>query len=186
MAAAVQQRTFSVTDYHRMAEVGILTEDDRVELIEGRIIVMSPIGSRHAACVKRLNTSLNQQIAGNALVSIQDPIQLNDYSEPEPDVALLCMRDDFYSAGHPTAEDILLAIEVADSSEGYDREEKLPLYARSAIPEVWLVSLPKSRVEVYTEPFGDIYRHVHYALPGDTLIPQMVPSVQIAVDAIFS
>ena len=101
MAAAVERRIFSVTDYHRMAEVSILTEDDRVELIEGRIIVAGPIGSRHAACVKRLNTLLNRLAIHDVLVSIQDPIQLNDNSEPEPDVALLRLRDDFYATSHP-------------------------------------------------------------------------------------
>ena len=185
MAVTVEQRPFSVADYHRMADVGILTEDDRVELIEGRIIVMSPIGSRHAACVKRLNASLSQQVAGNALVSVQDPIQLNDHSEPEPDVALLRLRDDFYAVGHPTAEDILLVVEVADTSEGYDREEKIPLYARSGIVEVWLVSLSKHRVEVYTEPAGDLYRQVRYAMRGDVLTLQQLPNVQLAVNAIF-
>jgi len=185
MAAAVEQRAFSVTDYHRMVEVGILTEDDRVELIDGRIIIMSPIGSRHAACVKRLNTYLSQQVGGTAIVSVQDPIQLNDYSEPELDVALLRLRDDFYATSHPTPEDILLVIEVADTSEAYDREEKIPLYARSNIPEVWLVSLPKTRVEVYTEPVADMYRHVRYALPGDTLIVQHISTLQLSVDEIF-
>lgn len=186
MATAVEQRIFSVADYHRMAEVGILTEADRVELIEGRIIVMSPIGSRHAACVKRLNASLSQQASSYVLVSIQDPIQLNDYSEPEPDVALLRPRDDFYATGHPTAEDILLLIEVSDTSEGYDREEKVPLYARSNIPEVWLVSLAKKRVEVFTEPVADIYRQVRYVLPGETLAAQQIPNVQLAVDDLFA
>jgi Uma2 family endonuclease len=185
MASAVEQRVFSVIEYHRMAEAGILTEDDRVELIEGRINVMSPIGSRHAACVKRLNTFLSQQVTGDALVSVQDPIELNDHSEPEPDVALLRLRDDFYGTSHPTAEDVFLVVEVADTSEGYDREEKVPVYARSAIPEVWLVSLPKQRVEVYTEPVAGIYRNVRYALGGDVLIPHQLPNVHIAVDDIF-
>jgi Uma2 family endonuclease len=185
MASAVEQRVFSVTEYHRMVEAGILTEDDHVELIEGRINVMSPIGSRHAACVKRLNTSLSQQVAGNALVSVQDPIELDDHSEPEPDVALLRLRNDFYALRHPTTADIFLVVEVADTSEGYDREEKIPLYARSGIPEVWLVSLPKQRVEVYTEPVGDIYRQVRYALGGDVLILHQLPEVRIAVDDIF-
>lgn len=186
MGSVVEQRTFSVADYHRMADVGILTEDDRVELIAGRIIVMSPIGSRHAACVKRLNAYLSQLVGDDTLVSVQDPIQLDNHSEPEPDVALLRHRDDFYANSHPTPEDILLVIEVADTSEAYDREEKIPLYARSKLPEVWLVSLSKSRVEVYTEPVGTMYRHVRYALGGDTLIVQHMPMVQLAVDDIFA
>ncbi len=184
MAVEITQRPFSVTDYHRMAAAGILTEDDRVELIKGKIIIMSPIGSRHAACVKRLNALLSQQVGGVALVSIQDPIRLDDYSEPEPDVALLRPRDDFYAHAHPTPTDVLLVIEVADTSEGYDRSEKIPLYARAAIPEVWLVSLPQNRIEVYTEPVADMYRQIRYALPGDVLVAQHVPGVQLSVDDI--
>ena len=139
------QRAFSVTEYHQMTEAGILTEDDRIELIEGRVILISPIGSRHAACVKRLNALLSQRVGAAALVSVQDTIRLDDYSEPEPDIALLHPRDDFYAHAHPTPADLLLVIEVADTPEGYDREEKVPLYARAAIPEVWLVSLAKNR-----------------------------------------
>jgi Uma2 family endonuclease len=185
MATAIEQRVFSVADYHRMVDAGILAEDDRVELIEGKIIVMSPIGSRHAACVKRLNAALSQQLYGQALISVQDPIQLNDHSEPQPDVALLRPRADFYATGHPTASDVLLLIEIADTSEGYDREQKIPLYARAVIPEVWLVSLSKSRVEVYTEPVGDVYRQIRYALAGDTLTVQHLPNAQINVDDIL-
>ncbi|HEY0606670.1 MAG TPA: Uma2 family endonuclease [Herpetosiphonaceae bacterium] len=185
MATAIEQRIFSVADYHRMAEVGILTEADRVELIEGRLIVISPVGSCHAACIKRLNAALSRQTSGHALGSIQDPLQLDDYSEPEPDVALLRPRDDFYATSHPTAEDVLLLIEVADTSEGYDHEEKVPLYARSNIPEVWFVSLAKKRVEVYTEPVAEIYRQVRYVLAGETLTVQQIPNVQLAADDLF-
>lgn len=185
MAGAVEQRIFSVTDYHRMAEAGILTEDDRVELIEGRIIVMSPIGSRHAGCVKRLNALLSQQVAGEAIVSVQDPIQLDDHSETQSDLALLRPRADFYAAGHPTAEDTLLLVEVADTSESYDRAEKVPLYARTGIAEVWLVSLSQRRVEVYTEPVAGLYRQMRYVLPDERLVSQQLPSIQLRVDDIL-
>jgi Uma2 family endonuclease len=185
LTPVVQQRAFSVADYHRMAEASILTEDDRVELIEGRIIVMSPATSRHAACVKRLNGCLSRLVGAIMIVSVQDPVQLDDHSEPQPDVALLRLREDFYATSHPTAADTLLLIEVADTSESYDREQKLSLYARSAIPEVWIVSVAKNHVEVSTAPVAGIYRHVRYALPGDMLSLPDAPNAQIAVSEIL-
>src|ERR671938_544657 len=141
MSVQVAKRCFSVDEYYRMGEAGILTEDDRVELIEGEIIEMSPIGSRHAACVNRLNTLLGRHLRQTAIVSVQNPIRLDAYSEPEPDVALLRPRADYYESGHPTPADALLIVEVADTSADYDRIIKLPLYAKAGIPEAWLVDL---------------------------------------------
>jgi Uma2 family endonuclease len=123
----VEKRRFSVHEYHRMAEVGILSEDDRVELIEGEILEMSPIGSRHAACVDRLNRLLNGFADLSAIVRVQSPILLDVNSEPEPDISLLRPSDDFYAGGHPTPGDVLLLIEVADTSVERDLEVKLPL-----------------------------------------------------------
>ncbi|HEY7911893.1 MAG TPA: Uma2 family endonuclease, partial [Blastocatellia bacterium] len=116
MSVQVEKWVFTVDEYHRMSEAGILTEADRVELIEGEIIKMSPIGKQHAACVKRLNAILSRKVGDAAIISVQDPIRLDDYSEPEPDVALLRPRDDFYSGELPGAEDVFLIIEVADTS----------------------------------------------------------------------
>src|SRR5215467_3550089 len=115
MSVELQRWTFTADDYHRLAEVGILTEDDRVELIDGEIIKMSPIGSRHVACVNKLNTLLSQRVGNAGIVSVQNPIGVDEYSEPEPDIALLQPRPDFYSKSLATAGDVLLVIEVADT-----------------------------------------------------------------------
>lgn len=151
------QRLFTVEEYHRMAEAGILHEDDRVELIEGKIIRMAAIGSRHAACVKRLIKFLVQEVGDSGVVGAHDPVVLPDISEPEPDVTVLRPRDDFYAAGHPAPEDVLLLIEVSDTSLEYDRDVKIPLYARAGVPEVWIVDLRGERLLIYARPEGGAY-----------------------------
>lgn len=132
---------FTVDDYNRMAETGILKEDARVELIEGEIKMMSPIGSRHASTVDRSDRALKRLLGDSYIVRVQGPILLDDYSEPQLDLAVLHFRDDFYAGGHPTPADVLLVIEVADSTLQEDRKVKMPLYARAGIPEAWLVDL---------------------------------------------
>lgn len=129
--ASVETRAFSVDEYHRMAEVSILSETDRVEFVQGEIIKTSPIGSRHAACVNRLNTILNRQIAQEAIASVQNPVRLDDCSEPQADLALLKPQADFYSRSLPAARDLFLIIEVVETSPDYDLNAKLPLYARA-------------------------------------------------------
>src|SRR4026209_134436 len=136
MIAQTLRRQFTVHDYARMREAGILTEDDRVELLDGEIFLMSPLGPLHIAIVNRLNKLLMRQVGDDAILSIQNAVQLNDYSEPQPDVALLHPRDDYYNQALARPDDILLLIEVADTSLGYDRELKLPRYAASNIAEV--------------------------------------------------
>jgi Uma2 family endonuclease len=185
MSVQIARRYFNVTEYYRMGEAGILSEDDRVELIEGEILEMSPIGSRHAACVKRLNTLLGRQVSQNITVSVQDPIRLDDYSEPQPDVALLRAREDFYAEGHPTPSDVLIVIEVADTSVEYDRDMKVPLYARAAVPEVWLVDLPEDSIEIYTEPQNGAYREFRKARRGETVGSRTIPDLTLSVDAIL-
>lgn len=160
--ASVQarKRLFSADEYERLAEVGILGESDRVELIEGEITELAAIGSRHAACVKRLNSLLRQGLEEGSIVSVQDPIRLSDLTEPEPDIALLKPREDFYAGGHPAPEDVLLVVEVSETSVEYDNDVKLPLYASAGIPETWLVNLPAERVEVYSRPVDGEYREI--------------------------
>ncbi len=153
MPVTLNHRPFTIDEYTQMAEVGILTEDNRIELIKGDILDMSPIGTKHAACLKHLNRLLSMRnIEDKVIIQVQDPIQLPNDSEPEPDLAIIKYRDDFYAAHHPYPEDILLVIEVADSSLQYDHEVKLPVYAEANIPEVWIVNLNDQRLEVYTEP----------------------------------
>ena len=146
------KRLFTVEEYHKMAKAGILGEDDRVELLEGEIVQISPIGSRHAACVMRLTELLSQRVVGRAHVRVQNPILLGEHSEPQPDVTLLRRREDFYASSHPRPEDVLLVIEVAETSAAVEREVKAPLYARYGIPEVWVVDLAGGQVEVFRRP----------------------------------
>ena len=146
---------------------------------------MSPVGSRHASCVKRLNTLLNSLVGQAAIVSVQDPILLNDFSEPELDVALLRPRDDFYAQGHPTPADVLLVIEIADTSVEYDRSIKLPVYARSGIPEIWLANLPLDTVEGYSEPVNGSYQRTRLYKRGESISPQLLPTVVIEINAIL-
>lgn len=177
---AARRRPFTVSEYYRMAETDILTEEDRVELIAGQIVAMSPIGSRHAACVDRLNGLLHRQPGPAFIVRVQSPIALDAYSEPEPDVVLLRPRPDFYADAHPTASDVLLAIEVADTSVDYDREVKLPLYTQGGLPEVWLIDLQKSRIEVYARPQGDAYQQRVEVTADATLTSPTIPELALA------
>ncbi|MEW6756578.1 MAG: Uma2 family endonuclease [Candidatus Latescibacterota bacterium] len=181
MSTMTVQRSFTVDEYYRMAEAGILSEDDRVELIEGRVLTMSPIGSRHAACVGRLDGILNRQGARRCLVWVQNPVRLDAYSEPQPDVALLRPRDDFCSEGHPGPSDVLLIVEVSESSEGYDRQVKVPLYARAGIPEVWVVSPAERVVWVHSGPAADGYTATRTARPGDVRALASIPELAVPV-----
>lgn len=186
MDVHIPRRLFSVDEYHRMAEIGIFSEDDRVELIEGEIFEMAAIGNRHAACVRRLNHYFNQYVgAQEALVDVQDPVRLSHRSEPQPDLVLLRYREDFYAAGPPAPEDVLLLIEVADSSLLFDRSTKVPLYARSGVCEVWVINLEAEEIEVYRQPsetgYGEMLRLRH----GDTLAPEALPNLRLEVSSLL-
>ncbi|MBI4338509.1 MAG: Uma2 family endonuclease [Chloroflexi bacterium] len=182
MAVQLQRRAFTVDDYHKMVEAGILTEDDRVELICGEIIEMAPIGSRHAACVKGLNHLFATQLGGRVVIGIQDPIQASEHSEPQPDVSILRPRSDRYVSAHPTPADIFLLLEVSDSTLAYDRDIKLLLYARASVPEVWLLDLAARRVEAYRSPSPNGYLEIRHAYSGDALTPAAFPEVSFAID----
>lgn len=181
----IRRHRYTVDDFHRMGETGILRQDDRVELIQGEIVDMAPIGTLHAATVKRLSKTLISAIGDRAIVSIQDPIVLSDFSEPLPDIALLRYKNDYYASGHPHVEDILLVIEVADSSLRYDREIKLPLYASHGIPHAWLVDLENKCLTAYSQPQTGLYGRCgpatarnHVELPG-------VPGVHVDLSMLF-
>jgi Uma2 family endonuclease len=176
---------FTAKEYHKLAERNILHEDDRVELIDGRIIDMTPIGSKHAACVRRLNRLFTLKLQTRAIVQVQNPIQLDDQSEPKPDIALLKNSDDFYAEKLPATDDILLVIEVADSSLEYDRETKIPLYARANIQEVWLVNLMENTVEVYSDPSPDGYNTITKRRHNQTISPKSFPDITAVVSEIF-
>lgn len=167
----------TVNDYHKMAEAGILTEDDRVELIEGELIDMAPIGSLHADYVDRLAELLISRIGGKFRVRIQNPIQLDDYSEPEPDVVIAQNRS--YQEAHPGPQDILLLIEVADTTLKYDRDIKIPLYARCGIPEVWLIDVQKQRLEIHRQPSQEGYRQILLPANIEAVSPLLTPEIAI-------
>jgi len=175
------RRRFTVHDYHRMAEAGILHEDDRVELIGGEIVEMSPIGGKHATCVREINHLLGRQLGDELRVDVQSPVRLDEQEEPQPDLTVIRTRD--YGRSLPTPGDVLLLIEVADTSLAYDREVKLPLYARSGIAEVWLVDLNGGIIERHTEPSENGYRLVRRAGRGETLESAALPALTLPVDA---
>lgn len=184
--STVTHRRFNVEEYHRLAEVGILGEDDRVELIEGALLEMSPIGSRHAGIVTKLHRLLERRVGDAAIVWEQNPIILGDGSEPQPDLVLLQPRADFYTGAHPRAADVLLVVEVADTSLTYDREVKLPLYARHGIPEAWLVDLRADRVELHQLPAAEGYQRIlRPGRPGVLPLPGL-PGLAVDLEALLA
>lgn len=185
MSVQIAKRPFTADEYERMAEAGILTEDDRVELLGGEILEMSPIDHPHAGCVNRLNQLFNSRAAGAYVVSVQNPVRLDDYSEPEPDVALLRPRADFYSNAHPTPADVLLVVEVADTSFEYDLHVKLPLYARAGVAEVWLVDLQRGAVEVFARPAGEQYQSARTISRGESFAPQEISQLVVTAEDIL-
>lgn len=166
LPATVKRHRFTVQEYHTMVEAGLLSEDDRVELIDGEIVEMTPIGTRHLACVVTLNHLLVEASGGRYFVSVQNPVVLNEDNEPQPDLSLLRNRPE------PTGElpgpgDVLLVVEVSDPTLSYDRRVKLPRYGRNGIREAWILDLQSQRVEIYSEPFSEGYRESHTANIGD-------------------
>lgn len=181
----VKNFRFTISQYHQMSEAGILSENDKVELINGEIIEMSPIGRRHAACVDRINRLFSNILGIKVIVRVQNPILLNNLSEPEPDIALLKPRTDFYESGHPQPQDIFLLIEVADSSIEYDRDVKIPLYASSGITEVWLVDIYQQVITVYRYPTEHGYRDIQTLSRGEKLSISAFPENNLFVDDIL-
>src|SRR3712207_1324173 len=179
----ITRRRFTVHDYHRMGEAGILHEDDRVELIEGEIVEMAAIGTRHFACVNGLTRLLVRGVSDGAIVSVQNPVRLDERTEPQPDLTVLRVRD--YRESLPGPEDVLLLIEVSDTTLHYDRGVKLPLYARAGIPEVWIVDLAGEVIERHTDPSGDGYRSSKQARRGETVEPAALTELALLVDAIL-
>lgn len=172
---------FSAEDYHRLAEIGILAPDARVELLEGAIHDMSPIGPLHGGVTKRLNRLFSLRAKGRWIVSVQDALGLDKYSEPEPDLMLLKPAPDDYMRHHPAPDDVLLLIEVAESSLEFDRSRKLPIYARAAVPEVWIVNLQESAIEVYREPHFAGYEKKVILRAGQQASPSAFPDVTVDV-----
>ena len=183
MTTVPAKHLFTVAEYEQMGEAGIFGENHRLELIEGEIIEMSPIGRRHAAIVRILNNVLTRLLgADEAVVDAQNPVVLSEISEPQPDIVLLKPRPDLYADGHPSPEDVLLVIEVADSSLAFDRNVKAPLFARCGIPEVWIVDVNGAAVEVCRDPSAEGYARVErLAEPEESLTPELLPSLRLSV-----
>jgi Uma2 family endonuclease len=181
MPVLLKQRLLTTDEYHKMAVAGILKSEDRVELLNGQIIYMSPIGSAHAACVEKMGDLLRRLTAGNAMVRTQNPITLSDISEPEPDIALVALKTDYYTERHPVPGEIFLVVEVADSTLEKDRIAKLPLYAEAAIPEYWIVNLEKRELEAYSLPTGSRYsRKTVYSRNQELLLEPFGVSVPLS------
>lgn len=180
------RRKLSADQFEQMGQTGILGPDARVELIEGELIEMAPIGSRHASAVSFLSAHFVRAVGDAALVWTQNPLRLSDDSEPQPDLMLLRPRADRYRSGHPRPEDVLLLIEVADTTLVFDRETKLPLYAKQGVPEVWILDLDAKQLEIYREPSAGGYRRRLERRETESIAPTALPAVALQVGALFA
>src|SRR5262249_47886852 len=186
MAVDLKRRRFTIDEYHRMAEFGILTEDDRVELLDGEIIEMAPIGLRHASICDRLTRLFTRHLGDRVIVRVAGPILLpKQDSEPQPDLTLLRPRSDFYSRAHPEPADVLLTVEVMDTSAYRDRRVKLPLYGRASLGEVWLVDAEQEHVEVYRHPTAGQPAATELKRRGERVTIAAFPEISFEVDEIF-
>lgn len=183
MATPIPRRQFTVEEYYRMAETGILAPDERVELIEGEIIEMSPIGPRHADCVDRIAEIIREKLGRTIYLRSQNPIRLSNYTEPEPDITIAKRAD--YSARHPQGDDIYLTIEVSDSTLEKDRTLKQKIYANANIPEFWIVNLPEDVIEAYRNPAGDVYQEVRRFSREDNISPSQLPDLVLTGEEIL-
>ena len=180
-----QRRRFSVDEYYKLVEVGILAPDERVELLAGEIIKMAAIGNRHAFCVRWLSKAMMFALGDTAILDTQNPVRLSDRNEPEPDLTVLRWRDDGYQSALPGPEDVLLVIEVSETTAGFDRRHKLPMYAIYGIPEAWLWDLNTRHVEVYDEPMAGGYARMQVIGLEGILTPSALPHVAISVSEIM-
>lgn len=179
--AGVRKHLTDINEWQRLGEANIFPPGSRLELIEGEILEMAPIGCNHSGHIIRLNHFFSALVFGKAVLSVQNPLQLGDLSEPEPDFMLLKPNDDFYSSRHPTADDVLLLIEVADSSLCFDQNQKLRLYARYNVPEYWLMNLNDNCIEVYCQPHGDCYGEKTTLRVGDSVTLSQLEQISISI-----
>lgn len=180
----LSRHRWTVDQYHRMGEVGLLDADARVELIEGEIVEMAPIGDVHAATSNRLTRLLVLGVGERGIVAVGNPVRLSLHSEPQPDFSVLRPRADYQTRG-PRPEDVMLAVEVSDTTLRRDRRVKLALYATAGIPEFWIVNLEAGEVEIYRSPGGDAYAFVERKRPGDVATIEALPGVTIAISQIL-
>lgn len=173
---------FTRARYDAMVATGILTKDDHVELLNGEVYQKMPKGPKHTARIKALIAKLTALLGSRALIGCQDPVALNEFSEPEPDISVLKARDDFYESGHPEPKDVLFLVEVSDSTLDYDRDLKVPLYAACDVPEVWLVDVNARTITVYQCPEGNRYTQNQVYRPGDTVPLSAFPGEGVSVN----
>ena len=185
MVVDPSRHLFTTAEYERMGELGLFEPDERLELLAGEIIEMSPIGSPHADTVRRLARWFDRRVGDRAVVAVQDPLRLSDLSEPQPDVMLLRPLGNTYRARHPRPEDILLLIEVSDSTVGWDRRVKRPLYAAAGIVETWIVDLQASVVEIATQPTPSGYARIEQMAPGSVIAPSTFSDLELPVAELF-
>lgn len=185
MPVEITKRLFTVHDYHRMGEAGILSKDDRVELIYGEILAMSPIGPRHNAAVDRATRAMVNITGERAIVRVQGSVGLDEYDEPQPDVVLLRPKEDFYAPQLPGPPDILLIVEIAESSLEYDRSIKARLYAETGISEYWVADLKNDCLFVYSDLRDKSYRLVRQFHRGDFIAPQLLPECRLQIDVLL-
>ncbi|MGB6016211.1 MAG: Uma2 family endonuclease [Nodosilinea sp.] len=185
MTVQILRKKFTVGQYHQMIESGILTDRDRVELLQGEIIEMSPVGRQHAACVDRINEFFVLALVSKAIVRVQSPIRLSNNSEPQPDLTVLQRRSDFYAEGHPQSKDVFTLVEVSDTTVEFDRTVKVPLYAQDNIAEVWIVDINAEAVQVYREPRAAVYQQVQTYRRGQSLTLQAFTDIQFFVDQLL-
>jgi Uma2 family endonuclease len=176
---------FTRDAYHRMAEAGLFGHEARYELIDGEIFMMSPIGPRHGAIVRRLTQFFSRRLPDDIDCSIQLPIYTNDLTEPEPDVVLVKHREDDYCHEHPSARDVLLLIEVSQSTLAFDLGPKLRAYAESGIAEYWIVDIQRQAILVHRNPLGNAYQNVDLIGAGGSVVPKAVPSCKLEIDWLF-
>jgi hypothetical protein len=181
MPVALRTRRFTADEYQRMGQVGILSREDRVELIDGEILAMSPIGTRHSATVDRATKVFAGRVGERAIVRIQGATRLDLYTEAQPDVLLLRPRADFYVSAHPGPSDVLLVVEVADSSLAYDRDVKAHVYARSGVAEYWLIDVNEGGLIRHTAPDGGTYRAVEHLDSRARISPALLPDLVIEI-----
>jgi Uma2 family endonuclease len=185
---AVVNPTKHLTDiyeWHKMGAAGVFSENNHIELIDGEILDMAPIGFNHAGHLNRLTHLFSMLVSDKAILSIQNPVQLSRFSEPEPDIMLLKPNADFYCTRHPNADDVLLLIEVSDTTLNYDQNKKLHLYARHNIPEYWILNLNDNCLEVYRKPHREVYGEKTTLQSSDNIVLSQLPYINIEVSAIL-
>ena len=176
---------FTVDEYYKMIELGMLKDYEKAEIIEGELIQKMPIGKKHSAAVEKLNEILRDRLGKSVSLRNQQPVRFSDYNEPEPDLAVLKRREDFYSDQKPVPKDVLLLIEVSDATLKYDRDTKLTIYAEAEIPEVWIVNLPNDIVEIHQNPSVGIYQLTKIFKRGEIIESEILPDLKLEVNEIL-